>query len=216
LIKKLINYFGCFIYGDIEIKLQKIIDEIEKDKTKTERLEEELIRSRQEIESYKNLVITIGNTIPDMMWAKDLNGKYLYVNYAILDGLFYSESYQNIIGKCDVEISKRCKEKVGSENHTFGEICKNSDKIVLENLKKERFLEWGLINGKDLYLEVYKAPLIDRDGRVVGTIGTGRDITEWYLELKDAILSSSNCSTMCKNNVTSDILQQLDKYKFEG
>ena len=215
MIKKLINYFGCFIYGDIEIKLQKIIDEIEKDKSKTERLEEELIRSRLEKDSYKNLVITIGNTIPDMMWAKDLNGKYLYVNYAILDGLFYSESYQNIIGKCDVEISKMCKEKVGSENHTFGEICKNSDKIVLENLKKERFLECGLINGKDLYLEVYKAPLIDRDGKVVGTIGTGRDITEWYLGLKDAILSSSNCSTMCKNNVTSDILQQLDKYKFE-
>lgn len=184
MIKKLINYFGCFIYGDIEIKLQKIIDEIEKDKSKTERLEEELIRSRKEKESYKNLVITIGNTIPDMMWAKDLNGKYLYVNYAILDGLFYSESYQNIIGKCDVEISKMCKEKVGSENHTFGEICKNSDKIVLENLKKERFLECCLINGKDLYLEVYKAPLIDRDGKVVGTIGTGRDITDWYLGLR--------------------------------
>jgi hypothetical protein len=114
-----------------------------------------------------------------------------------------------------IEIVKE-DEELTSENHTFGEICKNSDKIVLENLKKERFLEWGLINGKDLYLEVYKAPLIDRDGRVVGTIGTGRDITEWYLELKDAILSSSNCSTMCKNNVTSDILQQLDKYKFEG
>ena len=163
---KLSNLLTRFIYGEIELKLQKLIDEIEKDKNRTIKLQEELTKSRLEKEAYKNLVTTIGDTIPDMMWAKDLDGKYIYVNNKILKGLFYKAHYKKIIGKTDIEITKMCKEKVGSENHTFGEICANSDKIVLETNKKGRFLEWGLVNGKDLYLEVYKAPLVDRDGKV--------------------------------------------------
>lgn len=213
---KLSNLLGCFIYGDIEIKLQKLIDEIEKDKTRTIRLQEELTKARLEKEAYKNLVTTIGDTIPDMMWAKDLDGKYIYVNHKILKGLFYGAHYKSVIGKTDIEITKFCKEKVGSENHTFGEICANSDKIVLETNKKGRFLECGLINGEDLYLEVYKAPLVDRDGKVVGTVGTGRDVTDWYLGLRDSILQSDICNKGCKNEWIVSILKELDKYKFEG
>lgn len=213
---KLSNLLGCFLYGEIEANLQKIIDEIEKDKEKTERLEIELTKSRLEKEAYKNLVITIGDTIPDMMWAKDLKGRYIYANHGIIHGLFYNSHYKKIIGKTDIEITKFCKAAVGSEKHTFGEICKNSDKIVLETLKKERFLEWGLVNGKDLYLEVYKAPLIDRDGNVVGTVGTGRDVTEWYTGMKTAILLSENCRTKCNKPWIEAVLAELDKYKFEG
>lgn len=214
--KKLSNLLGCFIYGDIEVKLQKLIDEIEKDKTRTIRLREELTKSRLEKEAYKNLVTTIGDTIPDMMWAKDLEGKYIYVNHKILKSLFYNSHYKQVIGKTDFQITKLCKEKVGSDNHTFGEICANSDKIVLETNKKGRFLEWGLINGKDLYLEVYKAPLVDRDGNVVGTVGTGRDVTDWYLGLRDSILQSDICNKGCMNEWILSVLKELDKYKFEG
>lgn len=213
---KLSNLLTRFIYGEIELKLQKLIDEIEKDKNRTIKLQKELTKARLEKEAYKNLVTTIGDTIPDMMWAKDLDGKYIYVNDKILKGLFYKSHYKKIIGKTDIEITKMCKEKVCSENHTFGEICSNSDKIVLETNKKGRFLEWGLINGKDLYLEVYKAPLVDRDGKVVGTVGTGRDVTEWYLGLRDSILQTDSCNRNCKNEWGLSVLKELDKYKFEG
>lgn len=213
---KLSNLLTRFIYGEIELKLQKLIDEIEKDKNRTIKLQKELTKSRLEKEAYKNLVTTIGDTIPDMMWAKDLDGKYIYVNDKILKGLFYKSHYKKIIGKTDIEITKLCKEKVGSKNHTFGDICANSDKIVLETNKKGRFLEWGLVNGEDLYLEVYKAPLVDRDGKVVGTVGTGRDVTEWYLGLRDSILQKEVCAKTCKNEWIASILKELDKYKFEG
>lgn len=216
MLKKLSNLLGCFIYGDIEIKLQRLIDEIEKDKTRTIKLQKELTKSRLEKEAYKNLVTTIGDTIPDMMWAKDLNGKYIYVNHKILKGLFYNSHYKNIIGKTDIEITKMCKEKVGEKNHTFGEICSNSDKIVLETSKKGRFLEWGLVNGVDLYLEVYKAPLFDRDGQKVGTVGTGRDVTEWYLGLKKSIIDHSSRNDGCLDEWAVQVLKELDKYKFEG
>ena len=205
-----------FIYGEIEIKLNRILEEIDKDKTRAENLERELDRARLEREEYKNLVLTIGETIPDMMWAKDLNGRYIYANDAILRGLFYNTDYRNIISRNDIEIAGICKNLVGPENHTFGEICGNSDIVVLENLRKERFLEWGLINGKDLYLEVYKAPLFDCNGKIVGTVGTGRDVTEWYLSIKRAVLNADKCFGSCKTAANNLILQELDKYKFEG
>ena len=209
------DFLGNLIYGEIESKLDKILEEIDKDKTRTENLERELQKARLEKEEYKNLVLTVGETIPDMMWAKDIDGKYIYANDSILRGLFYNANYKMVIGKRDVEIANMCKNLVGYENHTFGEICGNSDLVVLENLRKERFLEWGLINGKDLYLEVYKAPLFDSSGKVVGTVGTGRDVTEWYLSIKNAVLNTSECSN-CDKRLLGLILQELDKYKFEG
>lgn len=210
------DFLGNFVYGEIESKLDKILEEIDRDKTRTENLERELQRARLEREEYRNLVITVGATIPDMMWAKDIKGRYLYANNAILRGLFYNTDYRNVIGKNDVQLAAICKKLVGPENHTFGEICGNSDVVVLENLKKERFLEWGLINGKDMYLEVYKAPLFDSNGKIVGTVGTGRDVTDWYLSIKNAVLKTSDCKRACDAGVKNMVLQELDKYKFEG
>lgn len=210
------DFLGSFIYGEIESKLDKILEEIDKDKTRTENLERELQKARLEREEYKNLVLTVGETIPDMMWAKDIDGKYIYANNSILRGLFYNTDYRNVIGKNDVQLAAICKNLVGPENHTFGEICGNSDVVVLKNLKKERFLEWGLINGKDLYLEVYKAPLFDGNGTIVGTVGTGRDVTEWYLSIKNAVLKTGSCGRSCDDAIKTMILQELDKYKFEG
>mgnify|MGYP006394256229 CR=1 FL=1 len=48
--RKCSDYLGSFIYGEIETKLEKILDEIKKDQTRTENLEKELEKSMREIE----------------------------------------------------------------------------------------------------------------------------------------------------------------------
>ena len=209
--RKCSDYLGSFIYGEIETKLEKILDEIKKDQTRTENLEKELEKAKIRADKFKHLVVAIGDTIPDMMWSKDINGRYIYVNNGILKGLFYSMNYRDVLGLTDLEITTKCKLLVGDENHTFGEVCGNSDLVVLENLKKERFLEWGLINGKEVYLEVYKAPLL-KNGEVIGTVGTGRDVTEWYTSIRDAVLKNK-CAAK-PDCFGSLVLKELDKYKF--
>ena len=209
--RKCSDYLGSFIYGEIETKLEKILDEIKKDQTRTENLEKELEKAKIRADKFKNLVVSIGDTIPDMMWGKDINGRYIYVNNGILKGLFYNMNYRDVLGLTDLEITTKCKLLVGDENHTFGEVCGNSDLVVLKNLKKERFLEWGLINGKEVYLEVYKAPLLN-NGEVIGTVGTGRDVTEWYTSIRDAVLKNK-CAKK-PDCFGSLVLKELDKYKF--
>ena len=211
--RKCSDYLGSFIYGEIETKLEKILDEIKKDQTRAENLEKELEKAKIRADKFKNLVVSIGDTIPDMMWGKDINGRYIYVNNGIIKGLFYNMNYRDVLGLTDAEITVKCKELVGSENHTFGEVCGNSDLVVLKNLKKERFLEWGLINGKEVYLEVYKAPLLN-NGEVIGTVGTGRDVTEWYTSIRDAVLKNK-CAKK-PDCFGSLVLKELDKYKFDA
>ncbi|WP_304546224.1 PAS domain-containing sensor histidine kinase [Sulfurimonas microaerophilic] len=118
--------------------------------------------------------------LPDMLWIKDNDGKYIYANKAICDGLLMAESTDEVVGKDDVffALREREKHKENPEWHTFGELCFNSDLIVIENNKPMRFEEYGNVKGEMLYLEVFKAPFYDRYGNIIGTVGAGRDITE--------------------------------------
>lgn len=118
--------------------------------------------------------------LPDMLWIKDVEGKYVYANKALCDGLLMAKDTQEPIGKRDVFFALREREihKDNPQWHTFGELCFNSDVIVIENNKPMRFEEFGNVKGELLYLEVFKAPFYDREGNIIGTVGAGRDITE--------------------------------------
>ncbi len=126
------------------------------------------------------LLKLLTENLPDMLWIKDMEGKYLYANKAICEGLLMAKDTQEPIGKNDVFFALREREahRENPEWHTFGELCFNSDQVVIENNKPMRFEEYGNVKGKLLYLEVFKAPFYDTKGNILGTVGAGRDITE--------------------------------------
>jgi len=118
--------------------------------------------------------------LPDMLWVKDTDGRYLYANEAICNGLLMAKNTQEPIGKNDIFFALRERE-AHSDNpewHTFGELCFNSDQEVIDKNRAMKFEEYGNVKGKMLYLEVFKAPFYDERGNILGTVGTGRDITE--------------------------------------
>jgi PAS domain-containing protein len=161
------------------------------------------------------MVDTIGNALPDMMWAKDLEGRYIWANQKIIDGLLFSETLENTVGRTDVEMATERINVVGADMHTFGIVCGNSDYVVLDNEEPERFLEFGLVTGKPIYLEVHKDVLRNTEGEIIGSVGTGRDITEEYLTMKEISEKLSE-----KNVDLSDIKDEIDKlmhkYFFEA
>lgn len=172
--RKIEDYFG-----KIDTTMQDVINKC----THIEnQLDVEIKVLTEEIAFYKSMLHTIADTIPDMLWCKDLDGKYLYANRAIKEGLLFDK---NPIGKDDVEMALAAKKRFGEKNHMFGEKCANSDLIVIDlalkgQFKKDdgRFLESGNVKGSMLYLEVFKAPLYV-NGKLVGTVGTGRTMTEY-------------------------------------
>lgn len=149
-----------------------------------------------ELERHKSIVETMAETVPDMFWIKDLEGRYLYANIAIRTELLCES---NPIGMNDIELATNAKAKYGETEHTFGEKCLNSDLIVQKTLEKQRFLESGKVRGKMLYLEVFKRPLFS-NGQLIGICGIGRDMTP-YVEA----YRKSNC-----NGCGVDIFKQFE------
>lgn len=186
-------------------KLENSIDTIINKCTKIEnQLEADIRILTSEVEKYKGMLFSIAEALPDMMWCKDMNGKYMYANSAIKKGLLFSN---DPIGRTDIELANKAKELYGDANHTFGEKCANSDVIIKESGLPQRFLEFGKVKGKMLYLEVFKAPLII-NGKMVGVVGTGRDLTEYV----EAYRNGEECKS-CKNGLNFDV---FSKYEFLG
>ena len=131
-------------------------------------------------EHNSELLSLLTQHLPDMLWVKDLDGVYMYANKAICDGLLMAKDINEPIGKGDVFFALRERElhKDRPDWHTFGELCFNSDLDVIEQDRAMRFEEYGNVKGKLMYLEVYKAPFYDKNGKTIGTVGAGRDITE--------------------------------------
>ncbi len=118
---------------------------------------------------------TMMDNAPDLIWAKDMDNKFIFVNRAICRTLLKCGSTSEPIGKGDLYFANR--EKQQGHLHTFGDICVDSDQIVKETRQPGRFVEEGFVRGRYLVLDVRKAPLFDQDGNMAGTVGSGRDIT---------------------------------------
>ena len=148
-----------------------------------EELEFEKCVLKEQMEYKEALLTSIIEVMPDMVWLKLLDGTYEIANKTIRNELLFDD---NPIGKNDIELSQNAKLRFGERNHTFGEVCGDSDRIVVELAKEGkftkdsgRFLEYGKIKGKMMYLEVNKAPVYVK-GELIGVCGSSRDITYYY------------------------------------
>lgn len=139
------------------------------------KLDEEYKLIKDELSLYKGMVESVSMAVPDMIWLKGLDGRYMYANKAIRDNLL---CHMNPIGLKDIQLANLAKERYGDANHTFGEKCANSDSITIKNNAPSRFLENGKVRGKMLYLEVFKTPLY-AGSEMIGVCGVGRDVTEY-------------------------------------
>lgn len=165
------------LYDSMIKELQNIVEEIKaiKDQLHSDKqlLEEELMK--------RDVIIhSMIENLPDMLWFKDTEGKYLYANKAIRENLLLST---NPIGQTDVELAKQAKLVWGDREHTFGEMCGNSDKdVLINNYVGKEYVESGKVRGKILHLAVNKS-IVKASDKIIGVVGSGRDITEYREEL---------------------------------
>lgn len=194
----------------IDATINHMINNMKDVESKVDEVQRMIARDIAELEylnTQKELVLQqIIDCLPDMVWFKDTDGKYVYANKAIKEGLLLCP---NPIGHTDVEIAERARKLVGAENHTFGEKCANSDVITLQNQCASRFLESGKVNGKMLYLEVHKNIVRNQDGDIIGVCGSGRDLTEYINAVK--VVEALGA----KREGEKELIATFKKYEFE-
>lgn len=161
---------------EIEFEGQRALCSVFTDITERKRMEKELRDKDARNQEMYSMMRLMADTVPDMLWVKDLKNRYLFANPAIRKNLICCSPEEDVLGKDDLYFATR--ERENGRKHTFGETCINSDEVVKSTRKAGRFLEEGLVRGKKLILDVHKAPLFNSDGELIGTVGAGRDVTQ--------------------------------------
>ena len=163
----------------------------------------------------RNLFLSVLDHLDDMVWAKDLDGKYIVANKAFREKFCYGITWDELQGMTDIELAKKFKKQVGEENHTFGEMCANSDVVAQRSKFPQKFLKEGNINGKFMKHIVNKSIVCNYKNEMIAICGSGRDVTDWFKKIKKAIKNlKSTCSCFDSEEVNK-ILEELNKFKFE-
>ena len=110
---------------------------------------------------------TLINTIPDLFWMKDKEGRFLYCNPRVES--FLGADSSEIIGKTDYDFVSR------EQAETF----QQRDIQVLETkeeVKNEIELTFASDGHREI-LETIKTPIVQGNGEITGLLGIARDIT---------------------------------------
>lgn len=132
------------------------IDNTERTQTET-RLAEKEVRLR-----------TLVQSIPDMVWLKDVAGVYLLCNPMF--ERYYGVKEAGIVGKTDYDFVDR------EQADQF----RANDRLAMEAgrpIRNEETITYAS-DGHKAVLETTKAPMVDEHGRLVGVLGIGHDISE--------------------------------------
>src|SRR5665647_2162564 len=122
---------------------------------------------------------TLVQTIPDLMWLKDNNGVYLQCN--TMFERFFGARETDIMGKTDYDFIDK----------DLADFFRDHDRKAMAAGKPTTNEEWITFadDGHRAYLETIKTPMYESDGKLIGILGIGRDITDRKMA-EDALSSS--------------------------
>ncbi len=142
--------------------------------------EETLRASESRYKHLYSMVRLMCDNLPDLIWTKDLEGKFVFANKACCEKLLNAKGTDEPIGKTDMYFADREREShpENPDYHTFGETCLATDLAVMKSKRPQRFEESGNIKGKFLILDVYKAPFWDEKRNMIGMVGCAKDVTK--------------------------------------
>ncbi len=127
----------------------------------------DFVKKEESLAALNNQLESLLRSIPDLVWMKDKDGVYITCNKRFED--FFGASKEEIVGKSDYDF-----------------LSKELADFFRENDKKAMASTVPLINYEEIpfadrhkeYLQTSKIAVRDEDGKIVGVLGIGRDITE--------------------------------------
>lgn len=134
------------------------------------------IRNKLDLELKENQLYTLMDSLPDLVWYKDVDGLHIEVN----------STFCYAIGKKKEDIKGSIKYLhqgtimgLTDEQWESGEYaCKETDALVLKEQYTHTFDEPAMIAGNLRQAKVYKTALKGRNGESIGTVGIAHDVTD--------------------------------------
>lgn len=146
----------------------------------------------------------ITDNVPDLIWAKDLQHRYIFTNKANNETLLFPLTPDEPLGKTHDYFS--CAEIASHPDdptwYCFSELYVASDAVTLDCRQEMHFQETAYVHGEQISLDVYKAPFYDDAGNLVGTIGSARNIT------REKQLEQENEKARAQAQLAADVFEQ--------
>jgi PAS domain S-box-containing protein len=138
------------------------------------------------------------DSIPDMIFFKDIEGKYLGCNPEF--SKFTGKSREEIISLTSYDIFSKQK----------ADFFSKKDELTIQKGKIRHDEIWAEYpDGTEAFLDLIKAPLYSSSGNIIGLLGVGRNITDsWKAEQKIKDLNKLNQSTLDSLDVNICVLDE--------
>ncbi len=157
-------------------------------------------RSQIALVNQRNLLRTLIDNLPDVIYVKDLQSRFVVVNRAFMEVMNTSDE-KEIIGKWDFDL--HAPERAQAFWDEEQALLKSGETM------RERVDQVVYPDGQAHYLAIFKTPLRDSQGTVIGLVGANRDITE-RLELEAALLDKEKLeATLVKELELSELKSRM-------
>ena len=149
----------------------------------------------EKISIERNLMFTLMENIPDVIYFKDLESRFIKINKGFLKK-FNISSEKEILMKTDFDIFSF--EHANDARTDELKIIETGNSII-NKIEKETHP-----SGKTNWVSSTKIPLKDTSGKIIGTFGVSRDITEW-VQIKNILAEEHNLMSTIINTIPDDI-----------
>jgi PAS domain S-box-containing protein len=161
---------------------------------------DELQKRTVELSRERLLLRTLIDNLPDSIYAKDITGRKTLANQADLKNM-RCKTESEALGKNDFELFPReVAEKFWADDQ---KVIRGYPVINRE----EYFLD---ARGRQVWLLTSKLPLRDTDGKIVGLIGIGRDITRQKGMQTELAYEQKLLQTLLENSPTRIFFKDLE------
>ncbi len=158
----------------------------------------EQIKAEQELARERDLLKTIIDNVPDLIYVKDRAGRFVTANAALLS-LLQLSSTEELVGRTDYDFSPP---DLACDYVTDDQNVMRSAKPLLDREESHQAED-----GTPIWLLTTKVPLFDNDGQVVGVVGLGHDITARRLAAEE-VVAARDIATKA-NKAKSDFLANM-------
>jgi diguanylate cyclase (GGDEF)-like protein/PAS domain S-box-containing protein len=135
--------------------------------TERKRMLEALVEREAQLHNTERSQRALLDNFPFEVWMKDKESRFLAVNQVFANTHGFEDASQ-LIGKSDFDISSA----------DLAKTYRADDISVMTKHKKKTVEKEIEDNGARKWIEIYKAPILDDNDEVLGTVGFARDITE--------------------------------------
>jgi PAS domain S-box-containing protein len=166
---------------------------------RTKELRQEIVERRRAEEALAQervLLRTVIDNLPDAVYVKDTEARKILVNPSDVKNIGLAEA--EVLGKTDWDLFPA---EVASRFHADDQTVIQGHTVIN---REERLVN---LNGQSRWLLTSKLPLRDSEGRVLGLVGIGRDITEWKRVEEE--LRAAKEAAEAANRAKSDFLATM-------